>query len=211
MPCLKGKCAYHFIMAGTLVEDHFPDCEIEHSFSQRVWGDYSKFRSSFCFQKYIYILLQLQHATRQEGPRCHGDHTFKKGGKCAFEHVIFKVAFCIWLDKSLMERMVAELGVRESVGTLEGFIQWANTENKQKGNYTLLNTSTLWPVVCWIRSMTGFDVQVRVGGKVSGEVKLEAVIRHDERCFDILIICFVVTASCRSLDTLVFASWCRNC
>ena len=58
--------------------------------------------------------------------------------------MIFKVAFCIWLDGSLLERMVGELGVRESVDTLEGFIQWANTENEPEGKYCNFLEAFLW-------------------------------------------------------------------
>jgi len=152
MPCLKGKCAYHFVMAGTLVEDHFPDCEIERGFSQHGWRDYNKFRSSFRFQKYTYCYscgMPQDRNHNGEGPGCHGDRAFKKGGKCDFEHVIFKVAFCIWLDRSLMERMVAELGVREPVDTLEGFIQWANTENEREGKYCNFLEAFLWLCGGW--------------------------------------------------------------
>lgn len=142
--CLKGKCAYHFVMAGTLIKDNFPDCEFEHRSSQ---GDYSKFKKSFSFQKYTYcyscsMLRDKNH--NNEGPRCHADHTFKKWGKCSFKHVIFKVAFCIWWNESLRKWMVVDLGVRELIVTLEGFIQWANTEDKQEGKYYNYLKAFLW-------------------------------------------------------------------
>lgn len=145
MPALKGMCPYHFVVQGSLVEDHFPRCP--HMSPLAGIGDYSAFKASFQFEKFCYCYscgMPQDRNRNGEGPRCLVGHAFSKKKGCEFEHFIFRVAFCIWQLPNLRMQMIAGLGARGSMDTQEGFTKWAVTEEEDEGKYHNCLEAFLW-------------------------------------------------------------------
>ncbi|KAG6374596.1 hypothetical protein JVT61DRAFT_3955 [Boletus reticuloceps] len=115
MPALRGKCPYHFILEGKLVDDNFPHCPREPNRNRN-----------------------------REGPICHMDHTFPKAGWCAFSQFIFRTTFCLWQVPTLRVELIKGLHIQLSLNTQEEFTQWVVDELADEGKSHNCLEAFLW-------------------------------------------------------------------
>lgn len=143
MPTLQNKCIAHFVQKEALVPDHFPRCQYQQAQSL-VQGDYRAFRKSFTFTKfeYCYSCGAPQDQQRNgECPEFHADLTF---GKCGYDHILFRTAFCIWQNPKLRMKMAQDLNITVSISSEEDFTMWAREINAAEGRYHNCSESFLW-------------------------------------------------------------------
>lgn len=142
MPTLKGKCPYHFVLEGKLVDDDFPHCPREP-----VNGDYRAFKCSFVFEKFAYCYscgLPQDRNRNGEGPICHMDHTFQKAARCTFGQFVFRTTFCLWQVPTLRVELIKALHIQLSLDTQEEFTRWAVDELADQGKYHNCLEAFLW-------------------------------------------------------------------
>ncbi|KAH0825757.1 hypothetical protein J3R83DRAFT_5541 [Lanmaoa asiatica] len=143
MPVLKGKCPYHFVLEGKLIDDDFPRCPREPVEA----GDYREFKRSFVFERFAYCYscgLPQDRNRNGEGPMCHIDHNFQRRGSCAFGQFIFRATFCLWQVPMLRAELIRGLHIQHRLDTQEQFTEWAVDELAGQGQYHNCLEAFLW-------------------------------------------------------------------
>lgn len=95
MPRLLGKCLFHFILEEKLVPNHFPSCQyiLEQSSKQE---DYNTFRQLFQFTKFEYCSFCEAPQNQQRDREFLEFYVSLTFGKYGYNHVLFRMVFCIW-------------------------------------------------------------------------------------------------------------------
>ncbi|KAF8425818.1 hypothetical protein L210DRAFT_934942 [Boletus edulis BED1] len=141
MPALKGKCPYHFVLEGKLLNDDFPYCPQE----PKRAGDYRDFKLSFVFEKYAYCYscgMPQDRNRNGEGPMCHLSHDFRR--PCPFGQFIFRTTFCLWQVQTLRAELISRLSIQRPLQTQEEFTEWAVDELADQGKYHNCLEAFLW-------------------------------------------------------------------
>ncbi|KAN0088100.1 hypothetical protein V8E55_006721 [Tylopilus felleus] len=138
MPRLYGKCLYHFVQAELLLPDHFP-CEYLQS-----EGNYAAFRRSFVFAKYEYCFCCGVPQDQRHNGECPAFHANLAFGKCGYNHILFKTAFCVWQNLSLRTQMIQDLDIEVSITHEEDFSKWAQEIKATDGKYHNCAEAFLW-------------------------------------------------------------------
>ena len=123
IPRLRSKCIFHFVRKGVLVPDHFPLCEYMQDPSL-VQGDYKAFRRSFHFAKFEYCYSCGVPQDPQNNGECPEFHVNLTLGKCGYNHILFRTAFCIWQSPKLRTQMIRDLNIPVSISSQEDFTEW---------------------------------------------------------------------------------------
>lgn len=148
MPKLAGKCPYHFVDAQKLVDEDYPGCEFfQHTHTAEAKQQYYDFKRAFNFEKFAYCYscgIPQEKGRNGEGPRCHKKCAYGSKDGCLFGSFIFRVAFCMWLNRSLRQEMAADLGIPVSIETDHDFTTWAIAEEPQTGKYHNCLEAFLW-------------------------------------------------------------------
>ena len=144
MPRLQGKCIFHFVLKEELVPDHFPLCQYVQDRSL-VQGDYKAFRRSFNFTtKFEYCYCCGAPQDQQNNGECPEFHVNLVFGKCGYNHVLFRTAFCIWQSPPLRKEMIGNLDVKVSISSQEDFSNWAQETKAADGQYHNCSEAFLW-------------------------------------------------------------------
>lgn len=143
MPTLQNKCMFHFVRKEELVPDHFPLCECLEDQSL-VQGDYQAFRRSFVFTKFEYCYCCGTPQDQQKNGECPEFHANLAFGKCGYNHVLFRTAFCIWQSPNLRMEMILDLNITVSIFSQEDFTVWAQEIKATEGKYHNCSESFLW-------------------------------------------------------------------
>lgn len=144
MPRLEGKCIFHFVQKEELVPDHFPSCQYMEDQSL-VQGDYNTFRLAFSFPtKFEYCYSCGAPQDYQKNGECPEFHVNLKFGKCGYNHILFRTAFCIWQSPMLRVEMVRDLKIAVSICSQEDFVKWAREIEAAEGKYHNCAEAFLW-------------------------------------------------------------------
>lgn len=143
MPTLQSKCIFHFVRKEELVPDHFPLCPCLQDQSL-VQGDYKAFRWSFNFTKFEYCYSCGAPQDQQRNGECPEFHANLTFGRCGYNHILFRTAFCIWQSPNLRMEMVRDLNITVSISSEEDFTTWATEIQAAEGKYHNCSESFLW-------------------------------------------------------------------
>lgn len=142
---LQHCCPTHFGLTCALTAAH-SQCPLS---DDEVYGDtYQAFRQSFHFEKYTYCFncaLPQSKNRNGEEPSCHSRVVYKKGVPCPFAGFIFRAVWCVW-KSGLAGDLAESVGVRGGWGSADGFISWANEEERHGGKY--INLLELFIAFC---------------------------------------------------------------
>jgi len=134
MPILHNKCLLYFILGEKPVPDHFPSWQylLDQSLVQR---DYMAFRRSFNFStKFEYCDSCGALQDQQKNGECPEVHANLKFGKCGYDHVLFRTAFCIWQSPNLQAE-ICDLNITIPLTNQEYFGEWAKKIKLTEGKY----------------------------------------------------------------------------
>lgn len=142
MPELRGMCMFHFVHGEVLVPDHFPFCQYMQAHSQ---GDYRTFRQLFNFPtKFEYCYSCGAPLDQQNNGECPAFHVNLVFGKCGYNHILFRTAFCIWQSPNLRMEMVRDLDIAAPISDQEEFSDWAQEIRATEGKYHNCSEAFLW-------------------------------------------------------------------
>lgn len=142
MPRLKGNCMFHFVGEERLVADHFPSCEYMNQSFEKGYND---FRQSFRFPaKFEYCYSCGTPQDNQKNGECPKFHVNLAFGKCGYNHILFRTAFCIWQSPKLRGEMVRDLKIAGSISSQEDFAKWAQEIEAADGKYHNCSEAFLW-------------------------------------------------------------------
>ena len=144
MPILRDKCLSHFVLGEELVPDHFPSCQYLPSQSV-AQGNYMAFRQSFNFStKFEYCYSCGAPQDQQNNGECPEFHIHLRFGKCGYNHVLFRTAFCIWQSPNLRAEMIRDLAITVPLTSQEDFVEWAKEIKATEGKYHNCSEAFLW-------------------------------------------------------------------
>ena len=142
MPRLRDMCIFHFVQGEVLVHDHFPLCQYMQEQSQ---GNYGAFRRSFKFTtKFEYCYCCGAPQDQQNNGECPAFHANSVFGKCGYNHILFRTAFCIWQSPNLRMEMIRDLDIEVSISSQEAFSEWAQEVRAAEGRYHNCCEAFLW-------------------------------------------------------------------
>ena len=141
MPRLRGICIFHFVHGEALVPDHFPSCEYMREQSR---GNYGDFRRSFNFTRFECCYCCGAPQDQQNNGECPAFHANLVFGKCGYNHILFRTAFCIWQSLTLRKEMIRDLDITVSISSQEDFSEWAQETRAAEGRYHNCCEAFLW-------------------------------------------------------------------